>query len=456
MPRPLKLLAASNTAAWVAFCDGEPSGAKLVLGSGPGEPIDQLLAQDPQGRYVVTSRDGVVELVDAFTLARVDLSELGVDARRARLDYSQHRTLRFDAGGRYLAYVRRSHGGASTPQIVLRTLATGSERIFASGVTDVFRLELSADARYIVFEGLREDTNHNGKLDWPAPEETAAKDACGPGLPRFRSFGYQGRGDALTRRLITVESSSVADTPDLVTPLGQSLLVREADGALRLERGGKRSELLPASCGGRVLFADSDRGLVLATCAPPPPKHPRKGVALAPPSGKREVWLLAAGSAKKLPGELYETSIDRQAQTGIRLVPLYPGAESALVDLERRELLPLPAGSRVVASVGSRALIWREGDLYGFDAESKREEQLARGVQKSPDLFDAGGTVLLTPFVVIGAKGPALPSPPRALAVSAPGFVLTASGTASLGDGAIEGPLRWVDARLAPADGPSR
>jgi hypothetical protein len=130
-------------------------------------------------------------------------------------------------------------------------------------------------------------------------------------------------------------------------------------------------------------------------------------------------------------------------------VPLYAGSDASLLDLERRELLPLAAGSRVVTTNATLALIWRESDLYRYDAVTKTEQRLAHGVLKNPDLLQAGSTVLLSPFVVVGCDGPALVSPPRALALSNTGFVLTASP-------AIQGPLHWVDARLPAPDGPLR
>lgn len=453
-PGPVQLLAASQSGAWVALCDSAEKSAKLVLGSGSGEAIDDLLAQAPNGRYVVALQGGVALLVDAVSGTRVDLSALGADVRRARVDYAEHRTLSFDARSQYLAYVR---GRAGSSQIVVRALDSGREQVVASGAGEVFQLELSADGRYVVFDALREDTNHNGKLDWPAPEEPPRKSACEkPSLPRFRSFAYQGRGDALTRAVLTRETGAVRDVPELVTPLGASLLVREADGSLRLDQGGKRAPLAPASCSGRVLFADAERGLVLATCAPPPPPKKGRAAKSVPASGKREVWLFASGYAKNLQSELYETSTDRQALIDTRLVPLYPGSEASVVDLERREVLPLPPGSRVLATSGTRALIWRGNDVLGYDALTKQEQPLAHGVQKNPDLLQAGSNVLLSPFVILGCEAPALASPARALALSTSGFVLTASSGGSGPTGAIQGPLHWVDAKVLPPDGPPR
>jgi hypothetical protein len=218
-----------------------------------------------------------------------------------------------------------------------------------------------------------------------------------------------------------------------------------------------------------VLFADAERELVLAACSPPAPPL-KKGKPVPPPSGKRQVWLFGAGFAKDLHGELYETSTDRDAVLGTRLVPIYPGSDAGLVDLERRELLPLAPGSRVVTTHGALALLWRDNDLYRYDAQTKSEQRLAHGVLKNPDLLQAGSSVLLSPFVVVDVEAPALTSPTRPLALSAGGFVLTESsrpgapppGRETLGptpaavSRSIHGPLHWVDARLPPPDGPPR
>ena len=453
----VRVLSTSASGAWVALCDGEPKLAKLILGSGTGEPIDDVLAQDPSGRYLVVAQGGVALLVDAAVGTRVNLSELGADVRRVRADYAEHRTLSFDAGGRALSYLRTQ---GTSSQLVVRQLETGSEQAFTVGAGQVFRLRLSADARYVTFDALREDTSKNGKLDWPAPEESTAVKACDkPSLPKFRSFGYQARGDALTRAVVSLADGGVRDVPGLVTPLGASLLVREVDGSLRLDQAGKRTPLAPASCSGRVLFADAERGLVLAACTPPAPPRKTRG-APPPPSGKRDVWLFGPGLAKDLHSELYETMTDREAVTGTRLVPIYPGSDAYLLDLDRRELLPLPAGSRVITTRGAAALIWRGNDVLRYDAQTKTEERLAHGVAKSPELLQSGAAVLLSPFVIVGLSPPALSSPSHPLALSAGGFVLTPSnvqaGASGAVTGGISGPLHWVDARLPPPDGPPR
>ncbi len=448
---PIELIAASSSASWVALCEGEPAIAKLVLGAGAGEVIDSFEAADESGRYVIVTRAGTTQLIDAVSGARTDLSALGADLRRERADYAPHRALSFDRAGRQLAYLR----GRAKQELVVRDLEGAGERTFPVGAGEIFRLQHSADGRYIELYALRDDTNGNGKLDWPVPVEATPRPCRAKPVPQFRSFGHQGRGDTPTRAVLDLKSGKLRDVPDLVTTLGSSLLVRAADGSLQLDVEGKRQALVPTSCAARVVFADADRGSVLATCQPPKKK---KGKSAPPPSGKAELWLFAPGLAKNLQVELYETAVDRAATTGSRLVAVYPGSASALLDLERRELLPLPAGSRVLTTVGTRALVWRNHDLYLFDVTSRAEEPLARGVSKSPELLRAGSTVLLTPFVVLGAAGPALQAPLGALAVSVSGHALVpASNEAATGQAtsdALRGPLHWVDARLPPPDGP--
>jgi hypothetical protein len=442
-PGPVSVLAASPSASWVALCQGEPKVASLVLGSGIGETVDAVLAHDATGRYVVVQRGAQVSLIDATTGTRVDLSARGADARRAKQDYRQHRALSFDAGGQHLAYLRRQ--GTQT-QVVVRNLASGSERSFSPGGGEVFQLRLSADARYVVLDVLRDDTTRNGKLDWPVPEEKSERACSDSLLPKLRSYAYWGRGDAVTRAVISLADGALRDLPELVIPLGTRLLVRETDGSLRLDLGGKRSAFAPAACAGRVLFADAEREQALVTCVLP--KKP----------GKREVWLFANGYAKSLQSELYETSIDRDAVLGVRLVPLYAGSEAALVDLERREVVPLTAGSRVVQTNGVLALLWRGSELFSYDSQSKREQRLAQGVLRNPDLLETGAAALVSPFVVLGAAAPALASPTLApLAIASSGHVLSGSLSAEPAAGAaIQGPLHWLDARLPPPDGPPR
>ncbi len=426
---PVRLLAAGASGAWVALCQGEPMALSLVLGAGEGEPIDALLASDPGGRFVVSARAGAVHLID--TQARSSLELASADVRRARTDFAAHRTLSFDRRGEHLAYLRRSSQESS---VVVRRLEDGSERVFPVGLGEVYRLRLGRSAAFVTLDVIREDTNHNGRLDWPAPEESAADNACAPPRPlRYRT--YQGRGDVPSRSILSLADGTLRDLPELVTTFADALLVRAPDGRLLLDAKGVRTAFAPAACAGRVLLADEARKLALVACDLP--KKP----------GKREVWLFGPNFAKQLGAELQETELDHEGGSDARLAPIYPGAESALVDLQKRELVALPAGSRVLASEGNTAVIWRGDDLLLFTVDTKTEQLLARGVAKNPDLLLTGSTLLLSPFIVVGGGLPARLSPtPEPLALAVTGQVLTGSPGSPAVAGVSQGPLRWLEA----------
>ncbi len=86
--------------AWLVVCrqNGAPR-PELAVNGRSLEPVDDLLAWDPTGEFVVIRRASVVWLVDVGTNARTNLSELGFDDRDDVLDYRQHRALAFDPRG---------------------------------------------------------------------------------------------------------------------------------------------------------------------------------------------------------------------------------------------------------------------------------------------------------------------------------------------------------------------
>lgn len=431
---PVRVLAAASNARWVALCQGEPQEARLFVGERAGERFERLLAHDVTGRYVALEAGSQAWLIDTYGSNRFSLSDAGADVRRARADFAPHRSLSFDAQGEHLAYLRRGTAGT---EIVVRRLSDGTEHSCSAGPGDIYSLRIAADASLVSFEALRRDSNGNGKLDWPAPEDTAP--ACAPHSLRFRA--YADRADAPVRGICKLGEAFARDVPELVYPLGDALLTRRVNGDLTLSAGSGLSSMAPAACNGRVLFAEEARQLLLVACELP--KKP----------GKREVWLTGPTLAKNLKVEVAATEVDRQPVRNARLVPLYPGAESTLLDLDTRELIPLEAGTRVLAVDGADALLWRGDEIWTISADTKRKQRLASGVVAVPSFLASDHYVLLSPFLVTRPSGPSFELTDEAhLALSSTGHVLTGA-TAPRADGSIQGPLRWRDARVPSLDG---
>jgi len=64
-------------------------------------------------------------------------------------------------------------------------------------------VEVEAPGMRRLLDVLREDTNRSGKLEWPAPLQAPENPCEKTNLPRFRSFAYQGRGDAPSRAVLS-------------------------------------------------------------------------------------------------------------------------------------------------------------------------------------------------------------------------------------------------------------
>ncbi|MBX3183421.1 MAG: hypothetical protein KIT72_03360 [Polyangiaceae bacterium] len=413
---PLLLRAASPNGRWVALCQsredtdgdgqvgfelgarGEPKGDSLttylVRGAGLGEPIQELLDADPTGRWLLFTAGGRVHLLDDHTGARVDLSALGADAREDTSRELPHRAFSFDAKGSTLAYLRQPPGArGGTEALVLRDLPTGREQTLAPGRGSVYRLRLSADARWLVLQVLIDDTNGNGRLDWPSPVLPLTPE--GPRSRRCRApvMSYSvhpHRGDTVFTRVIPLQFPSGNDSPHgahhgkppgdkaarhdarpqredaLITPFGDSLLVRGAGGELlqAWAAGARRAprELAPAACRARLIHADPERGALVTTCDHSEDERKIQGT-------RQSVWLINTTPSTPIRTPLGFTlapihTDSEAAARPERLLAFYPGNETTLLDLDTGALHPLAVGDLVLSTFEARALVRRADELW--------------------------------------------------------------------------------------------
>jgi hypothetical protein len=463
----LVLEAAAADGSWVAFCqahtdtngDGSAGLAldargrltgdtpSLVLARGPHvlRQIDALLAVDPTGRFIVVREQGKTWLEDTSGSERKDLDALGADVRSDVLTHfahspshpvhlhSAHRSLAFDEAGSRLAFVRKRDASGT---VVVFELATARESTIELGAVDIWRIEWAPANRWLVAHVIREDSNGNGRLDWPVLEAQKDERPCGARTPTPSYEAWHERGDKPTFVLIDTLELKAYPVSGFVAPLGEGFIVREG-GALLYERtDGRRRSLMNAKCGGRPYHVDQERGLMLALCVAPAPY------------ARTPVVLVSQAEQLELAPTLIPAGPDRWRSRSQRLVPVYPGRDAALVDMDRRTVTALRSEDHVITTQGARALIRRQRSLLILDMDSGTETSLSGAVERVFDVLVQGNAAFVTPLIVDVARGQVVgKSEQRPLALAADGSVLVAERDASDGELAM-GPLRWRKPQL--------
>jgi hypothetical protein len=405
---------------------GDTLHPELFIGGRPAEPIDDLLGYDASGRFIAIRRGKQVELVDVSASERLDLGAVGFDDRDDTLAYRQHRALAFDPRGELLAYAR------ATPkrELVLRSLENGEERAVVDLPGEPWRFAWDGSGDQLVVFSVAEDTTKNGRLDWPARIAKRPRLLCQGPIPRFGVNAEA--GDRPSTFLVARDAERAEPAPEFAASFGRSWVARAADGALFVQRGKARRALASADCGARVLHADPARELFLVACTSG--KNPAKAA----------VELLAPGSRQELGIAIQPALIDRWPEAAQRLVPLYPGSEALLVDLERRITHPLSPGDRVVTTSAARALVRRGKRFVLFDADSRKETPLPGEAEKLAGVAIEGALVAVGTLVFDLERGVLVGKVKgRPLALTLEGAALVAEGGAAAAERLARGPLRW-------------
>jgi hypothetical protein len=392
----------------------------------PGEelPIEALVGADASGRYALVMQRGALSLWDAESRNSLDLSALGADARLSAQSFAELRTVDFDKQSRRLLYAKRGDTGA---RLVVRNLDDGSEQQLDPGPGSIWRAHFDPGGRFLVVELINDDSNKNGRFDFPAPLLKAPR-PCSTTPGRYHT--WIDRGDRPATVLVPLGGGPPVLEPDLVMPIGEALLLRDASGALLLSRAGKKRVLEPAACKGRIVHADAERELFVVGCA-------------QKKTGKVSLELVTRGERKPLDIELASVEVDREVSDSPRLIALYPGLETALLDADRRELLPLKTSDVVLATRGARALVRRGNALLFYDADSRSEQLLPVTLARYPRLLVTHPFVFISPALVSLDTGLLVGrSTAQPLALSSEGQLLL-SEVAADGARLARGPLHW-------------
>src|SRR5690606_25071814 len=113
-------------------------------------------------------------------------------------------------------------------------------------------------------------------------------------------------------------------------------------------------------CGARILHADVGTGLFLASCEeyrPSPDPELERRKKKAKPKYRFDLYLLRPGLVRDLDRDMMRTGVDVGPSSRTTLIPLRPGAEPALVDFQKKRLIPLESGEAVLATSARGALL---------------------------------------------------------------------------------------------------
>jgi hypothetical protein len=224
----------------------------LIVSGGPGFPIDDLIATDPTGRFVVAQHDGRLTLIDTKTV-QMTVLEQDPDGRPA-----EQRLVAFDGRGRRLLYVRTSRG---RHRLVVRELADGRESTVEAGRKSIERIQLTSNGQWIIADLADRDESAGVVTDWnfsPCAAHQASYFAAGPRSPKGRSRAWARVGDALLH-----------EVPGLIRPVNRGVLVRDSDESIVLVSGTRKEVRVPHTCGGRSIYSDDAGQRLLVVCAGP-------------------------------------------------------------------------------------------------------------------------------------------------------------------------------------------
>lgn len=350
---PARVAALAHDGSWVVLCQarhdtdhngrlevldsrggttGDQQQTYLVLGSGPGEPIEDLLhPDDPSGRRLLILRKKHHILLQPGLGPELDLTQLG----------STHDE-QFDATGELLAYRSTLN---KKQVIIIRKLATGQESVLDPGPGRIFSMELDPAGHWV-------------KLLFHSQAKGAILYHVTDPRPPHRCWtGFKGDvtargGTSPVVRLLPTAGGPVREVPDVIAVLGKQLLRRTTDGALLLDsEHGESRKLVPADCGGRVLSAKAANGSVVVQCLRQGPPFP----------------LLEYGAEPPRPLGFLTTASDRESFQDIgRWLPSYNSSGVTITDLKTGRQLQR-AHAYLLESYGDLGIFKQESSLYTQD-----------------------------------------------------------------------------------------
>ncbi len=443
---------------WVAHCSippetkvgprGSPSRAPdlhLTLGE-TTESIDALLGSDDSGRFLVILAEEKAWLVDAATFQRLDLTKLDPDLRFDELP--SHRSFAFTDDGLVLLSGSEGKFGYF---LHLSGLEGLDEDVLSHahpidfGPRPVWRVEGHGDS----FAGITVPEGSTHKT-WPVSLSNAPTPRCQSPSAPFPSFervsAYRPDPSLVAVWAATppadekVVKLEPVEAPGFVFGFRDGWVRREDSGRLLLVRGKTQEQIASERCGARILHADEKTGLFLIACeeyTPVLPKTPPK--TRTKPKYRFELYLVRPGFVRSLKVDTMRTGIDHRGPANQHFVPIRPGATAALVDFEKRTVIPLDGDLQVVLSNPTGAILRRGSELRLWTTRGEENIDLRVGAL-DPILTTVHAAAVSDTMLLLDGSLRTWKLPAAPLAITEQGYALVPKKAPRMGSWP-EGPL---------------
>ncbi|OJT21320.1 hypothetical protein BO221_26195 [Archangium sp. Cb G35] len=415
---------------------GDALAPYLFLEPGEGERLDDFLAADPTGRYLVVVRGGSLRLLDTYTRADTELSP--PDAIPDSTAPSASLPVSFSRDGQRLLLVSLS-GPEKRATAFLINLQDGSKREVPHGPGLLGRASLDPEGRWVWFGVVTQDTDGDGQLTWPRAQTSLASRYCRGPIMSYGTYGQE--GDTATWLLRRVDGGPLVPREGVLQPLGDALLRQGEQGEVFVEQAsGQHTEWVPASCRANVLHVDAAREQVLVACTAQGNALELHGARVHQPLG------IATEYAGRPPLSLNPP----------RLFPISPAStlgdsDQSVVDLETRTVHPMRGEVHYVE--GTRALVKRPGPknqnrpLWFVDTTTGAQREL--GEQRGYGLVAAGDFVFSEGLLVDMSTGRLVRKVPEdAQTLDTQGRMVLDRSTFSRT--VPKGPLQWTPTVRSP------
>lgn len=417
---------------------------ELYLGLAKTEPerIDAFWGTDPSERWLIVKHGPSAEVIDTSANRRFRLDPDETDLREIGDTSLPHRALAFDSRRQRLLFAREL--GKDRFEIRARSLTSGEEEVVHTVSGRLWTLRTSEDGQWLVVQHVSEDTSGNGRLDLPAPTLDEKPRCHGP----IRQFSaWLPAGDALATTIVSLKTGRANRVDDFAAPFGASFLFRDRTGVLFMGDGRKKQRLADRACGAQVIYADPKHRLVLAGCRGPQPlpgEEKQSSKKADPPRTRWPLRLLGPGLDRDLELDLGPTGHDHWPSGSPRLLAVHAGAATRLLDLQTRRLIEVEAGTFIVATHGTRALLLTRRRLTLLDTKNDKKLLELGGVAHTPTLLVEEPSALVSPYVVDLEKGRLVGRvTDPVLALGKDGQVLEALGAPASVNDLAQGPLAW-------------